>query len=80
MIFDNPKIKPLSITESYATLKRILTKLIRENFITTTGQGKGTKYAISPVFELLEPIDMEKYYEKEIDERDIKRRIQLFCN
>jgi Fic family protein len=62
----------IELSVSYATLKRILSKLINENFLSTVGQGKGTKYTISPVFELLEPIDMEKYYEKEIDERDIK--------
>jgi len=41
-------------------------------YLSTVGQGKGTKYSISPAFELIEPIDIEKYYEKEIDERVIK--------
>jgi Fic family protein len=62
----------VNISVSYATLKRILSKLITENLLTSVGQGKGTKYIISPTFELLEPIDVEKYYEKEIDERVIK--------
>ncbi len=60
------------ISVSYATLKRILTKLINENFLLSVGVGRGTKYTISPTFELLAPIDIEKYFEKEIDERDIK--------
>uniref|UniRef100_Q3ARL6 Fido domain-containing protein n=1 Tax=Chlorobium chlorochromatii (strain CaD3) TaxID=340177 RepID=Q3ARL6_CHLCH len=62
----------IGIAVSYATLKRILSKLIAENFLVSVGQGKGTKYTISPIFELLEPIDIERYYEKEVDERDIK--------
>lgn len=62
----------VDIAVSYATLKRILSKLIADNFLLTVGQGKGTKYTISPTYELLAPIDIEKYYEKEIDERDIK--------
>jgi len=66
-LYDN-----IDISVSYATLKRILSKLISENFLTPIGQGKGTKYTISPTFELLEPVDIEKYYEKEIDERAIK--------
>lgn len=66
-VYDNV---PISV--SYATLKRILLKLIAENFISTLGQAKGTKYIISPIFELLEPIDIEKYFENEIDEREIK--------
>lgn len=56
---------------SYATLKRILTKLVAENYIKTQGKGKGTRYLISPAYELIQPIDIAKYYEKEIDERKI---------
>lgn len=56
---------------SYATLKRILTDLKADNYLFTRGQGKGTKYLLSPAYELLYPIDIEKYYEKEIDERQI---------
>jgi predicted transcriptional regulator len=62
----------VNISVSYATLKRILSKLTNENLLSSVGQGKATKYLISPTFELHEPIDIEKYYEKEIDEREIK--------
>jgi len=37
----------------------------------TLGQGKGTKYLLSPAYELICPIDIQSYYEKEIDERQI---------
>ena len=62
----------INTTISYATVKRILTKLANENLITTKGKGKGTKYVISSAYELLEPIDLDNYYQKEIDERKIK--------
>lgn len=62
----------VDISVSYATLKRILTRLITENYLSTVGQGKGTKYIISQLFELIQPVDIDKYYEKEIDEREIK--------
>ena len=62
----------INLSVSYATLKRVLTKLISSNYITTKGQGKGTKYFISPAYQVIQPIDIEKYYEKEIDERQIK--------
>ena len=58
----------------YATLKRILQKLISENFIQPSGQGKGTKYQLSQIYELIRPIDVEVYFQKEIDEREIKER------
>lgn len=62
----------ISIPISYATVKRILTSLSSENLILKIGKGKGTKYIISPTFELLQPVDIEDYYKKEIDERKIK--------
>lgn len=62
----------VDISASYATLKRIITKLKSDNYIDSVGRGKGTKYILSPAFKLIQPIDIEKYYEKEIDERQIK--------
>jgi Fic family protein len=67
----------VDISVSYATLKRILTKLISENYILTKGKGKGTKYFISPTFEVIQPIDIDLYYQKEIDERKIKKNFNL---
>lgn len=66
-IFDN-----IDTSESYATIKRVLTKLVNANYVLGIGKGKGTKYTISPTFELIEPINAEEYYQKEIDERKIK--------
>lgn len=62
----------ISKSLSYATVKRLLNKLIDKNLLTKVGQGKSTKYSVSPNFEILFPLDMQKYFEKEIDERDIK--------
>jgi Fic family protein len=67
----------ISISISYATVKRILAKLISDNLLITTGQGKGTRYLISSTYELLQPIDIEQYYEKEIDERKIKENFNF---
>lgn len=61
----------IDIPVSYATLKRVLTNLKTENYLTTKGKGKGTKYLISPAFDLVQPIDIEKYYQDEIDDREI---------
>ncbi|KAF5083488.1 Fic/DOC family protein [anaerobic digester metagenome] len=71
-IFDS-----LSTSISYATVKRLLSKLIDENLLTKKGQGKSTKYLISPTYEILYPLDIEKYYEMEIDERAIKESFNL---
>ncbi|MCB9032716.1 MAG: Fic family protein [Chitinophagales bacterium] len=62
----------ISASYSYATLKRNLTKLIADNYLVAQGKGRGTKYFLSPAFEIIQPINIDKYYEKEIDERQIK--------
>ncbi len=66
-IFDN-----VALEVSYATLKRLLTKLISENFISSRGNGKVTKYQISDIFAIIQPIDIESYFGREIDEREIR--------
>ena len=71
-VFDN-----IASELSYATLKRALTKLVNKNYIKTHGKGKGTRYLISPAYDLIQPIDIEKYYEKEIDEREIKENFNF---
>jgi len=62
----------LEVDLGYATVKRILQKLISENLIVHSGQGKGTKYQLSQAYELIHPIDVEEYFQKEIDEREIR--------
>ncbi len=63
--------------KSLATVKRLLSKLIQEQLIVSTGKGKATRYNLSPTYKLFEPIDIEKYYEKEIDEREIKENFNF---
>ena len=62
----------LKIEVGYATVKRILQDLISETLISPIGKGRGTKYQLSKSYELLHSINIEKYFEKEIDERKIK--------
>ena len=52
----------------------MLTKLTADNLLTLKGNGKATKYAISPACHLFRSIDMEEYYKKEIDEREINEQ------
>lgn len=59
---------------SYATVKRILSDLIESSLLVKTGQGKSTRYELSPTYELLRPIDLDEYFEKEIDEREIREQ------
>ena len=56
----------------YATLKRMLSKLLSDDLVKTEGKGKATRYVISQSFQVLHPIDLDQYFEKEQDERQIK--------
>lgn len=58
---------------SYSTIKRILTQMLSDKIIETKGKGKGTRYFVSPSYQLLYPVDLDNYYTKEIDEREIKK-------
>ena len=77
-IKENPSCSSKEIHEGideklgYATVKRILQNLLSENLIDISGKGKGTKYTISPAYDLLRSIDVEQYFKKEIDERKIR--------
>lgn len=65
-------LEAVELKISRATLKRLLSKLVSEEFITVSGAGRSTKYSLSPIYELIKPVSLDKCYEKEIDEREIK--------
>ena len=62
---------------SFATLKRDLARLVKENLLSKSGQGKATKYSLSPLYELLSPIDVDTYFEFEIDQRKINEQFNF---
>jgi Fic family protein len=57
---------------AFATIKRTIAVLLDKNFVNTTGRGKSTRYIISKGLAILFPIDIDIYFEKEIDEREVK--------
>ncbi|MFV2016046.1 MAG: Fic family protein, partial [Candidatus Heimdallarchaeota archaeon] len=71
--------QPIPASEIYAefnmgesTIRKYLKHLVDDNLAITIGTGKATRYSISPNYELLAPIDMVEYYEKDEDEREGK--------
>ena len=69
--------KNAGLDVSYATIKRILKKLVDAQIISSNGKGKARKYTISKVYEVFYPVNLDTYFEKEIDERDIKASFNL---
>lgn len=67
----------LGMDIGYATLKRLLIELVAENLVSIEGRGKGTKYRTSLTYEVLHPVDVERYFLQEQDERTIRNRFNL---
>lgn len=59
------------VEAAYATIRRELSKLIADGVIVVTGKAKSSRYALSPSYQLLMPIDVETYFQQEVDERKI---------
>jgi Fic family protein len=59
---------------SYATLKRRIQELVQEGFLKKNGKGKATRYELSLEYQILFPVDIDQYFKKEIDEREIKEQ------
>ena len=77
-IKQNPLVSSKEIHEAllstvgYATVKRVLSKLLSEKLIQKQGNGKASRYLISSAYELLCPIDIQEYFKLETDQRKIK--------
>ena len=54
---------------SLATIKRAITELINSFYINVEGKARATKYFVSPLFS---PINLDDYYSKEVDERQVQ--------
>lgn len=62
----------LFVDISYATVKRILRKMVVDGTLSTQGNAKKTKYTISVHHSLFQEIPIDDYFQKEIDERIIQ--------
>ena len=66
-------VQGLGLVISASTTKRYLNDLIQEGLVVPSGKNKNRRYDVSPFYDLLRSIDVEKYFEKEIDERVIRQ-------
>lgn len=73
-IKEHPNCSSKQISEVFAdevslsTVKRMLGELVDNYYVTVQGKARATRYTASSLFM---PIDMDKYYSKEIDEREV---------
>ncbi len=57
---------------SISTTKRAIAVLVQTGQLLTEGQTRATRYVLSPANQLLVPMDVAAYFEKEIDDRKIQ--------
>ena len=62
----------MDLSVSPATLKRILAALVEEGSAIVSGQGRATRYSVSPQAHVTLPLDIDTYFQKETDERTIQ--------
>jgi Fic family protein len=74
----NPRCSSKEIYEGigsepgYATVKRSIQQLLEEKLIKLSGKGKGTKYETSPGYDFIRTINVDRYFQQEIDDRRIQ--------
>jgi Fic family protein len=62
---------------SLATIKRVLQQLVADQVIEKTGSAKSTRYYIAFSYDLLRAVNIDAYYQKDIDERKINNRFNF---
>ncbi|SFU07224.1 Fic/DOC family protein [Algoriphagus locisalis] len=62
---------------SDATIKRIISDLVKEDWIISLRKGKATTYTSTPKLEILFPIELDTYFLVEQDDRTIKGRFDF---
>lgn len=62
----------VNFTESDTTLKRLLSAQIAAGNIQVTGQGKATRYSLTSACHTMMPIDIDTYFLRDQDERQIQ--------
>ena len=62
----------MNLTESPATVKRILASLVDNGSVLVSGQGRATRYSVSPQTHVTMELNIDTYFEKETDEREVQ--------
>lgn len=67
------ELKIIFKTIAKITINRDLKELVRQGYITTEGKARAVIYKLSPRYNLIRPINIEKYFKIEADRREAKK-------
>ena len=62
----------MNMKESPATVKRLLASLVESRDAIVTGQGRATRYSVSPQAHVTMELNIDTYFQKEMDEREVQ--------
>ena len=62
----------MNLMESPATVKRILASLVENGSALVSGQGRATRYSVSPQAHVTMELNIDTYFQKETDEREVQ--------
>lgn len=62
----------ISLEVSDATIKRMISKAINDGMVLVTGKGRATKYRLTPQAHITMNLDLDTYFDKDIDEREVQ--------
>ncbi len=61
----------LNSDSSYSTTKRVITELVDKKLVDRSGNRKSSSYHLGKSYHILHSVNVEKYFEKDIDDRGI---------
>lgn len=59
------------------TLKRILTACVEKGFVDVVGKGPTTRYRLTPQAHITMPLNLDTYFNKDIDERTVQENFNF---
>lgn len=67
----------IAFNGSETTLKRLISNLVQSGDILVCGKARSTRYELSPHAHLLIPLNLDTYFEKDVDERQVQTSFNL---
>ena len=61
------------INTTKVTINRDLKDLVENRYVEQHGKSRTTYYTLSPQYQIIKPVDIEKYFSEEIDKRKIRK-------
>ena len=62
----------MSLEMSDATIKRVLSKAVKDGMVLVIGKGRATKYRLTPQKHVTMDLNLDTYFDKDVDEREVQ--------